>query len=85
MDGMEWKKQNTKTNKTPERLRQKKRIFKNYKMENKQNNVNLEKSVDGYKLPHERETMSTLTILLCNLIIPPFIFGESVQESMPMA
>lgn len=88
MDGKEWKKQ-TKTqnqpNKTPERLRQKKHIFKNYKMENKQNNVNLEKSVDGYKLPHERETMSTLTILLCNLIIPPFIFGESVQESMPMA
>lgn len=43
------------------------------------------KSADGYKLPYERETMSTLTILFCNLIIPPFVCGESVPESMSMA
>lgn len=54
-------------------------------MENKLNNFKLEKSINGYKLPHETETMSTLTILFCNLIIPQFVFGESVQESTSMA
>lgn len=36
-------------------------VFKNHEIENKQNDFELEKSVDGYKLPSERETASTLT------------------------
>lgn len=67
------------------RKRFKKKVSKTAKWKINEITSNWKKSLNGYKLPHETETMSTLTILFCNLIIPQFVFGESVQESMSMA